>query len=242
MLTDLRKPAAGAQFRPGLLGLFINPFYLARRALWNEISSLAKQVHSEDARVIDIGCGRKPYRSIFKTDSYIGLEIDSEFARARGHADAFYDGKRFPFPDQYFDVALCNQVLEHVFNPLEFLAEIRRVLKPGGKLLLTVPFVWDEHEQPYDFARYSSFGLSHLLQESGFRVLVYRKTLNDASVLAQLFNAYLFKCTRTRAAAVNLLLTAFLMAPVSIVGFLLGKLLPANNDLFLDSVVLTEKI
>ena len=58
---------------------------------------------------------------------------------------------------------MCNQVLEHVFNPDDFVREIARVLKPGGALLLTVPFVWNEHEQPYDYARYSSFGLRAFL-------------------------------------------------------------------------------
>ena len=74
---------------------------------------------------------------------------------------------------------LCNQVLEHVFNPQEFLGELGRVLARGGRLLLTVPFVWDEHEQPFDYARYSSFGLKALLEQHGFRVLQHRKLLAE---------------------------------------------------------------
>lgn len=88
---------------------------------------------------------------------------------------------------------ICNQVLEHVFNPDLFLQEIFRVLKPGGKLLMTVPFVWDEHEQPWDYARYSSFGLRSLLERNGFIVDEQRKTNADARVLFQLINAYLYK-------------------------------------------------
>jgi SAM-dependent methyltransferase len=66
-------------------------------------------------------------------------------------------------------------VLEHVFNPDDFLNEVNRVLKPSGKLLLTVPFVWDEHEQPYDYARYSSFGLRSLLEKHGFSIVKHEK-------------------------------------------------------------------
>ena len=66
------------------------------------------------------------------------------------HADRSYDGKTFPFSDGEFDAVLTSEVLEHVFNPDEFLSEINRVLRDDGVLLLTVPFVWDEHEQPFD--------------------------------------------------------------------------------------------
>jgi len=87
---------------------------------------------------------------------------------------------------------LCNQVLEHVFNPDAFLSEIYRVLKRDGKLLLTVPFVWDEHEQPSDYARYSSFGLKALLEKNGFRIIQHERIGADASILFQLINAYLY--------------------------------------------------
>jgi SAM-dependent methyltransferase len=237
-VSRLRAWYQREQFDPDIAGVFVNPFYLARRGLWREISACAPDLRG---RLLDVGCGRKPYRGLFAVDEYVGLEIDSPTARARGHADYFYDGKRFPFENESFDAIICNQVLEHVFNPTEFLGEIRRVLRPGGKLLLTVPFVWDEHEQPYDYARYSSFGLSHLLQQNGFNIRRQGKTLADFSVIAQLVNAYAFKCLRTRSAALNVLLTAIFMAPVSLAGRALGWILPNNADLFLDSIVLAEK-
>jgi ubiquinone/menaquinone biosynthesis C-methylase UbiE len=103
----------------------------------------------------------------------------------------FYDSAHFPFADGEFDSALCSQVLEHVFTLDTFLAEINRVIKPGSKPLLTLPFVWDEYEQPYDFARYSSFGLKAFLERHGFEVLQQRKTLPDLRVIFQLVNGYL---------------------------------------------------
>ena len=132
-------------------------------------------------------------------------------------ADYYYDGKTFPFKESEFDSVVTNQVLEHVFNPDEFLSEINRVLKINGKLLLTVPFVWDEHEQPYDYARYSSFGLKSLLEKNGFEILDLRKSVNDYSVLAQLFNAYIYKITRRNIFIKNLALI-LVIAPVTIFG------------------------
>jgi SAM-dependent methyltransferase len=147
----------------------------------------------------------------------------------------------FPLPSNSFDSALCNQVLEHVFNPDEFLSEIYRVLKPTGKMLLTVPFVWDEHEQPYDYARYSSFGLKSLLEKNGFHVLDHKKIGADVTIIFQLINAYIFKVIQKWPRLVRLILTVSLMALFNILGLILGWLLPKNEDLFLDQIILVEK-
>ena len=225
-------------FFPGWLGIFVNPFYFARAGLRDAMVEFAPAL---SGKLLDVGCGSKPYRSLFTVDAYIGLDIDSETTRQRGLADYLYDGGQFPFPDGSFDSVLCNQVLEHVFNPDEFLGEIARVLKPGGKLLLTVPFVWDEHEQPFDYARYSSFGLRTLLERQGFKLLRHNKLGADPSILFQLANAYLFKVSQGLPRLINLLLTVTMMAFFNLAGLLARRLLPGNPDLFLDHVVLVEK-
>jgi SAM-dependent methyltransferase len=226
-------------FFPGFLGVFVNPFYFARSGLRDAMTEFAPLLYG---RLLDVGCGSKPYRSLFAVTAYIGLDIDSELTRTRGIADYLYDGNAFPFADASFDSVLCNQVLEHVFNPDEFLGEMMRVLKPGGKLLLTVPFVWDEHEQPYDYARYSSFGLRALLEKQGFKVLQHKKLVADASIIFQLANAYFFKITQGLPRPFKLLLTASLMAFINMLGIVASWTLPKNPDLFLDHLVLAEKI
>jgi SAM-dependent methyltransferase len=227
------------QFAPGFLGVWLTPFYFARRELYYEMLRFAPRMRG---KLLDVGCGTKPYRNLFSAaENYIGLEVDTPTNREAACADYFYDGNNFPFDDASYDGVICNQVLEHVFNPDHFLNEIARMLKPGGHLLLTVPFVWDEHEQPWDYARYSSFGLRSLLQRHGFDVIDQRKTNADARVLFQLINAYLFKVMRTPNAKINLLLCIIFMAPVNILGILFGKVLPANLDLYLDQVVFAKK-
>jgi SAM-dependent methyltransferase len=238
MIKYLKAIQSHQMFFPGWPGIVINPYYFARSGLCDAMTEFAPRLHG---RLLDVGCGTKPYQSLFAVDAYVGMDIDSESSRKRGMADYYYDGKTFPFADASFDSILCNQVLEHVFNPDEFLREIVRVLKQGGKLLLTVPFVWDEHEQPYDYARYSSFGLRALLERQGLEVVHLKKTCADASILFQLANAYLFKVVQRLPSPFKLLLTGSVMAFINVLGLLARRLLPDNPDLFLDQVVLAEK-
>jgi SAM-dependent methyltransferase len=230
----LRESIQEQDFNPGSLGLFVNPFYFARKGLHRHIVALARSVHG---KMLDVGCGSKPYQKHFDVTEYIGLEIEGQNKRA----ERYYDGKIFPFSDDEFDGILISQVLEHVFSPDKFLAEVNRVLKDGGALLVTVPFVWDEHEQPFDYARYSSFGLCHLLESHGFEIIEKRKSMEDIRVIFQMINAYLYKTTRTRSARLNMLVTLVLMAPFNLLGEVLARILPSNRDLYLDNIVLARK-
>jgi SAM-dependent methyltransferase len=227
-----------ANFDPHLLGLLVNPFYFARAGLRDHVATLG---HHMTGLTLDVGCGTKPYEHLCASTKYVGLEIDTIDNRAYSKADCFYDGTIFPFEPETFDSVLINQVFEHVFNPEEFLEEVRRVMKHGATLLMTVPFVWDEHLQPHDFGRYSSFGLTHLLEKHGFRVLELRKSVNDIRVIFQLLNDYTYKITHSEKPRRNLLLTLLLMSPVNLVGVIAARILPANDDLYLDNVVLATK-
>jgi SAM-dependent methyltransferase len=233
MFDRLQASIRAQAFHPGLLGLLVNPFYFARKGLHQHIVALAPSVHG---RLLDVGCGSKPYQKYFEASEYIGLDMQGR----NKHADRSYDGKTFPFSDGEFDAVLTSEVLEHVFNPDEFLSEINRVLRDGGVLLLTVPFVWDEHEQPFDYARYSSFGLRHLLESHGFEIIEHRKTMDDIRVIFQLVNAYIYKKTVTGSWRMNLLLTVILMAPFNVLGELFAKILPNNSDLYLDNIILAR--
>lgn len=217
---------------------FFNPFYFARISLAEHISDLAGSVVG---KTLDVGCGKMPYKNLFNSTQYVGLEFDTHENRKLKSTDYFYDSKSFPFADQLFDSVVCNQVLEHVFTPDQFVSEINRVLKDGGIYLMTVPFVWNKHEQQVDYARYSSFGLKTLLNRNGFDVIEQRKTLTNVSVIFQIVNAYIYKITQTRSRLINLLLAICLISPVTIVGICTSMLLPSNYDLYLDNVVLARK-
>lgn len=239
MLNLLKKYFARQQFQPNIFGMFVNPFYFARKGLYENISAFADKI---TGKTLDIGCGQKPYESLFSSSQYVGLEIDTQENRQNKKANLFYNGKTFPFQDGEFDSVIANEVFEHVFNPNEFLEEIHRVLRTGGILLMTVPFCWDEHEQPNDFARYSSFGLKAILQKHSFAVIEQKKSINDIRVAFQILNAYIYKKTVTKNVYVNLLVTLFLISPFNLMGELLSKVLPKNDDLYLDNIVLARKV
>lgn len=227
------------QFNPTLSGVFVNPFYLARDGLSCAIKDFAPEL---SGKILDVGCGTMPYRSLFNSvNEYVGLEITKDGFLGEKDGKYYYDGKQFPFDDNMFDGILCNQVLEHVFNPDDFLKEMKRVIRPGGKILLTIPFVWDEHEQPYDYARYSTFGLKALLEKQDLKWVRHQKIRPDVSTVFQLLNAYLYKITENAPYRVKLIFYATVMSSVSLTGLLLAKLLPPNPDLFLDHIVLAEK-
>lgn len=239
MMSKLRAILQRQSFSPTFIGLFVNPFYFARS---NLAKAIGRHVSALSGKLLDVGCGSKPYQSLFDVEEYLGLDIDSERSRKLGIADYFYDGNTFPFQSESFDSALCNQVLEHVFNPDAFLSEIHRVLRPDGKLLLTVPFVWDEHEQPFDYARYSSFGLKALLEKNGFRIIQHEKMGADASTLIQLINAYLYKVSAGWQKYIRFAFTVVVMGFINLLGLVASKLLPKNPDLFLDQLVIAEKV
>ncbi len=226
------------RFEPGWTGLLVNPFWFARRGLLRELQAFFPQLTCD---VLDVGCGRKPYRAFVPARRYVGLDLDTPELRAMGAADLFYSGEKMPAADWEFDAVLCSQVLEHVFTPAEFLAELRRVLRPGGVLLLTTPFAWDEHSQPHDFGRYASFGLRHMLDAAGFEVIAQRKTCADGRALVQLAAGYVYKVTRSRHRLLNLLCQLLLIAPINVIGGLLAWVLPANPDFYLDNVVLARR-
>lgn len=222
------------EFNPNIL----HPFYFARIALLQAIKGFSKEM---SGKILDVGCGQKPYKTLFKYDSYIGMDVEqSGHSHQYEEIDIFYDGKTFPFDDNSFDCVITSQVFEHVFTPDLFIKEIYRVLKPGGKLLLTVPFVWDEHEQPYDYARYSSFGLAYILKENDIIINKHIKTLPDIRVLIQLWNTYIFKLTYKNK-WIYRFSRVLVILPFNIIGIILNKLFPKNYDLYLDNVILATK-
>jgi nicotinamide riboside transporter PnuC len=108
--------------------------------------------------------------------------------------------------------------------------------------MLSVPFVWDEHEQPYDYARYSSFALKALLTEHGFELIAHKKSTANLGVVFQLINAYIYKTLFTQNGYWNQLVCLFLMAPITLMGILAGKIFPENLDLYLDNVLVAKKL
>jgi len=116
---------------------------------------------SEDAKLLNLGSGTTDYGDSRVTN----LDI------APGdHVDVVGVAEELPFPDASFDGALMLAVLEHVVDAHRALAELRRVLRPNGMLLIAIPFMQGYHPSPLDRRRFSREGLQAELEQHGFEV------------------------------------------------------------------------
>lgn len=131
--------------------------YLAIRDLRRDMQELVPRLHG---RVIDVGCGDKPYAPLAPGADFFGIDVYNGPA-----VDAIVaPHERWPVEDASFDGAICTQVLEHAADHEHTLSELQRVLKPGGTLILSVPWMYHEHGAPYDFRRFSRHELSARLE------------------------------------------------------------------------------
>ena len=227
-------------FKPNLLSLFINPFYFIRKGLFKHISEMAPSLYGD---IMDFGCGSKPYESLFTNGrSYVGVDIDD---RGHPHAnemiDIHYDGITVPIPDESKDAIFTSEVFEHVDNLSVIIEELHRILKPNGKILVTVPFVFMEHEMPYDFRRFSINGLTYFLQNSGFDILEVRKSTKDIETLTQCLNVYTYSLFMHQHKLLKLVLNVIFIAPFTIVGFILSFILPNKGYFYQNAIILAKK-
>lgn len=143
-------------------------FDLQAGSIWNDLVQLLPQTSGV---VLDVGCGAQPYRELINPSvCYRG--IDARSATAHFGYDApdtvYYDGDIWPVDDASIDFILCTETLEHVLDTRQFLREAWRCLRPGGSLLLTLPFAARWHFIPYDYWRITPSGLDYLLRGCGF--------------------------------------------------------------------------
>jgi SAM-dependent methyltransferase len=143
--------------------------YLHYRYLWPDIERSIATARASIAEsrpsVLDLGCGNRPYRDLLEGCRYVGVDRSAEDSRP----DAIMDAGSLALAGDSFDLVFCTQVIEHVPDPAALVRETFRVLRPGGWLVLTGPFWWPLHEEPYDFQRFTSHGLAHLLRQAGYR-------------------------------------------------------------------------
>ena len=116
-----------------------------------------------DGDILDIGSGKQPFKPYLShSGRYETLEIGPN-----SHPSLIGDIQNLGVASQSFDAVICTEVLEHIANPQQALENISRVLRPGGKLYMTVPMSWGLHYEPSDYYRYTKYGLHTLLQSAG---------------------------------------------------------------------------
>lgn len=230
-------------FSKNRTGVFYNPFFFNRKELFKAIE---KQAPLFKGQLIDLGCGTKPYQHLFSnTEKYIGLDIEhSGNNDGKSMVDVFYDGKSFPFETNSIDGVFSSETFEHIFNLDEIIVEILRVLKKDGLLLATCPFFWPEHEVPYDYARYTSFAIKHMLEQKGFEIISFEKTGNFFTSMIQMQALYLYFYIN-KIPLLSALFFVLIISPLFIFGWAINKIMPKfmkRNDLYLNNVILAKKL
>ncbi len=168
---------------------WLDPFHIVHSTLER---GLARHAGAVRGRVLDIGCGTKPYQRLFpEAVFYCGTETNRTFTPG-SRADVTAFGEALPFRGGVFDAVLCTEVLEHVPEPAEFLREVNRIIAPGGVLLLTTPQTWGLHEEPYDFYRYTKYGLQYLFGKAGFEVVDVAPTTGTLGTVGQRLSSFFY--------------------------------------------------
>lgn len=172
--------------------------------------------------LLDLGCGKKPFQNLYGAFAQRAVGIDVPHTlHGLQQIDVQAAGTALPFQAESFDVVLCTEVMEHIAEPKLLVQEIHRVLKQGGHLILTTPFLVPEHEAPYDFFRYTRYGLRHLLQQASFQVTSIEPFAEMFGVLLSFLvqmqlKFWTFAATATRIAALARLTNPFVFLLVFI--------------------------
>lgn len=142
-----------------------NPLFIHSKPVIKVIEDyLTKLPKDQELTILDFGCGQKPYQIFASNHRYIGIDIDKK----NDKADIYADITKVPIEDGIADIVVSFFALEHVYEPRPAIKEMSRVLKKQGSLFMIAPLYWEEHEQPYDYFRYTRFSLKRMLEEAGF--------------------------------------------------------------------------
>lgn len=243
MKNKIKKAQFDFSYPLNIIALFTNPFYFVRKNLYRNIKYFSKYLNG---KLMDFGCGAKPYEKLFvNCTKYVGVDIEvSGHNHANENIDVYYDGVTLPFKDGEFDSAFSSEVFEHVNNIGSILDEINRVLKKGGRMLVSTPFLWNEHEIPYDYYRYTSYGITKLLEEHGFKILKLKKSTSYVEMIFQMRMEYLrsWRDEHIRQPKLRHFFHRLIIAPVAIVGLITSIIFPKNWSLYGDTIILCKKV
>lgn len=204
----MASPSQAEEFRPPPHSAPSTPisrflFYLRLTADLQTNSiyrDLRKHLVGFSGKILDIGCGNSPFRHLLDTmiSEYHGIDVQEASSFGYRNPDTvYYDGKVIPFADRSFDALLCTEVLEHVADPTDLVREMRRVLRPGGLAIITVPWSARFHYKPLDYYRYTPSALERLFKSFSKQTISPRGT-DLSSIASKIVVCYLRNVLKLR--------------------------------------------
>jgi SAM-dependent methyltransferase len=178
--------------------------------------------------VLDAGAGEQLYAPLFAEHVYESadfLQVEKPYAPKTMYV---CDLREIPVESNRYDAVLLTQVLEHLPAPEDVLQELFRVLKPGGVIWATTPLFFEEHEAPFDFHRYTQYGLRSRLEGAGFAVAKVERLEGWFGVLgyqAQTMAKYLPRTPGPYGGGPTGLLLAAIAWPASVAALAMSRLL-----------------
>jgi len=165
--------------------------YFIRKSIF---LSLQKNLKFFSGKVLDYGCGKMPYKRYILENSdvteYVGLDIKAHLNYGNISPDITWDGKTIPLPDNSIETLLATEVFEHIRDLEHALIEMYRVLKKGGMIFFTTPYLWTLHDVPHDECRYTPFALERHLSKAGFKEIEIKPLGGWNASLAQMLGLW----------------------------------------------------
>lgn len=161
------------------------------------IKEISKKYDIEGKILLDVGAGNQPYKIFFNKLKYESCDSDQIIKEMKYDVlDAKHDfycniNERIPRDNKYYDIVLCSEVLEHVYDPKNVVKEISRILKDDGIFVITVPQCGGEHMLPHNYFNYLSPGIEHLLKENNLTPLSISKPSGGFHLIGNVFNKLL---------------------------------------------------
>lgn len=149
---------------------------------------------TKGALVADIGCGEQPLRGEVESlgGTYLGIDLAQNLQK---NVQLIGKITNIPLADRTFDVVFCTEVLEHVPDTYTAFQELARLVKPGGVVIITTPFAYPLHEEPYDYVRLTPYQISACAVYSGLGIKELNISGNEIEVLATIWSNMWFRMT-----------------------------------------------